>query len=263
MEIIQYIGKVYQQFFSFGLIMARIVSLLVIFNFFRREIITTRTALAFSFVLSLMVLMTHQHLVAYYNLGLQFFINMLFQIFIGVMGGLILNLVFETFVVLGQFLSTQIGLSAASLIDPRFGSITSLTQFYVICSILLFLMMNGHLYIIKTAVDSFNYLPISDFSVNKDLLVEILLYAKVIFSGAITLSLTVLMIILLSNISLAIMSKFAPQFNVFSIGISLSLIMGLSLIYITFQMFVSAGHDLLLNGLQFFLHGLTRLAAHG
>ncbi len=58
------------------------------------------------------------------------------QFFIGFVSGFIINIVFDVFLALGQVISLQIGLSMASLIDPRFGSITSLTQFYMLTSIL-------------------------------------------------------------------------------------------------------------------------------
>jgi flagellar biosynthetic protein FliR len=154
-------------------------------------------------------------------------VQIFIQVLVGVVSGVILNIVFEVFVAIGQITSTQIGLSVAGMIDPRYGYITSLTHFYVIVASLLFLLLNGHLFAIKTIVDSFNTLPLNQNFLPPDLLSSVMKYAAVIFSGSVMISITVLVVLLLMNISLAVMTKFAPQFNLFTLGINLQIILGL------------------------------------
>jgi flagellar biosynthesis protein FliR len=51
------------------------------------------------------------------------------------------------------------------------------------------------------------------------------------------------LIVLLCNITLAILSKLAPQFNLFSVGINIELLLGLFMIYLTFTAFVYHSKD--------------------
>ena len=51
--------------------------------------------------------------------------------------------------------------------------------------------------------------------------------------------------ILLSNVTLAIMTKFSPQVNIFSIGINISLIICYFAAYISFDLIVEHGTTLL------------------
>ena len=80
---------------------------------------------------------------------------------------------------------------------------------------------------------------------------NVLSYSSVIFSGSIMLSMTIVITILLTNISLAVMTKFAPQFNIFSIGINMTLIMGLITIYVTYNLFLNQGGHIIVDGLNY------------
>lgn len=228
------------------------------FVLFRRELITSRMVISLAFVLSLYVILAYTGRPLDYDvLSLGMLVQMLFQSFIGLISGLILNLVFEVFVSAGQVISTQIGLSMASLIDQRFGYITSLTHFYIMVSTLLFLFLNGHLFAIKAIIDSFTVLPVYQEIIPVNTLEAIFSYAGVIFSGGILLSITIIIVLLLTNIALAVMTKFAPQFNLFSIGINMQLIIGLICIYITFSLFLDNSGNLIRDNLGFLQRSIT------
>jgi flagellar biosynthesis protein FliR len=189
-------------------------------------------------------------------------LNLLFQFLIGFLTGLFLNLLFEIFVAAGQILSTQFGFGLVSLLDPRLGMISSLTQFYTIMISLVFLAMDGHLLIIKMIVESFQYLPIDHFYIPAHLIMKVLNYAGVIFSGSIMIAMILVLCILLTNISLAVMTKFAPQFNLFSIGINMTMVIGLVSAYITYDLFVDKGFTVVQEAMTILQHLLTS-AGHG
>jgi|SRR5579885_162758 flagellar biosynthetic protein FliR len=260
MDIVKLLPVIYEKFILFTLIFTRIAALLSTFVLFRRELITSRLVISLSIILSLYVLLAYAGKSIVYDVfSIDLLIQMLFQSFIGLVTGLILNLLFEVFVSAGQIISTQIGFSTASLIDPRFGYITSLTHFYMIVSTLLFLILNGHLFAIKAIVDSFNVLPLYKEIIPANLLIDVLNYAGVIFSGAIMLSITIITVLLLTNIALAIMTKFAPQFNLFSIGINMQSIIGLICIYVTFNLYMDNSGNLIRDCLAFLMQTLHEM----
>jgi len=83
------------------------------------------------------------------------------QILIGALMGFSLQLFFHVFVIAGQLLSTQAGLSFASMVDPANGiSVPVLGQFFNVLVTLLFLSMNGHLIVMEILAESFTTLPV-------------------------------------------------------------------------------------------------------
>jgi flagellar biosynthetic protein FliR len=179
---------------------------------------------------------------------------MLMQTVIGFISAIILNIVFEIFFAAGQLISSQIGLSMASQYDPRFGSVTHLTQFYIITATLIFFSINGHIFIIKSIVDSFQAIPIDQTIISRGMLFTILKYSQVIFNSSVLVSITLITTVLIINIGLAFITKFAPQFNIFSVGININLIAGLTAVYLTYQAFVNFASPEIQHGLSVLMH---------
>ncbi|MEO8400364.1 MAG: flagellar biosynthetic protein FliR [Gammaproteobacteria bacterium] len=250
---------VYERFILFILVFTRISALFATFVFFRRDIINPRTLIALSSILSIyVILFDNVKQVDLDVFSIPMVMQAFLQFFIGFIAGLILNIIFEMFTGVGQIISTQIGLSLASVLDPRLGSITNLTQFYTFSMTLIFLFLNGHLFIIKTIVDSFIALPVTHHFIPSTLISDVVNYSGIIFSGAVMLSITVIVAILITNCALAVMTRFAPQFNLFSIGINMTLILGLICIYMTFQLFIDKGTIYLQEGLTFMQQTIVR-----
>lgn len=260
MDSLSLLPSIYEKIIIFVLIFSRISTLFATFILFHRDRISSRLIISLSAILSFYVLLADETKPIYNEIfSIHFLMALFFQILIGFISGLILNLVFEVFVALGQIVSAQIGLSMASLIDPRLGNITSLTHFYVITISLIFLLLNGHLFIIKLILDSFSIIPLDHHFIPKGLISDVLTYSSVMFTGSILLSITLVMAILVTNLALAVMTKFAPQFNIFSIGINMTLIIGLVCIYVTFDFFIEKGGSLLVECMNFLSSSIGKL----
>jgi flagellar biosynthetic protein FliR len=260
MNVIDLIPYLYERLILLILVFTRISAFFSCFVLFRRELVNARIIISLSAIISMYVLLFQQSTSVNYDVfSLRMLIQELFQFFVGFISGLILNIVFEVFTSLGQIISTQIGLSLASVLDPRFGNITSLTQFYMFSIMLVFLFLNGHLIVIKTLTDSFSVLPVGQYFIPNNMILSVLKYTSVIFSGAIMLSIAIIIAVLVVNFAMALMTKFAPQFNIFSIGINMTLILGLFCVYMTFNTFIDKGAMLVLDGLHFLQIALGKL----
>jgi flagellar biosynthetic protein FliR len=259
MEILNLIPVIYAKFVAFILIFMRIATMLWTFNIFRRELITGRIIFSLASVLSFYIVALNNNVMNMDVFSLKMLISAFFQVFIGFLAGMILNIVFEVFLAIGQIISSQIGLGMASLYDPRFGSITTLSHFYMMVTTIIFLLLNGHLFIIQTIMSSFDVLPVDKTMLPQSLMSAVLSYSGTIFSGSIMLSITIIITILLTNTALAVMTKFAPQFNIFSVGINMTLIIGLITIYITFNMFIKEGNSILVESLNYLQTSLHKL----
>jgi len=156
------------------------------------------------------------------------------QLLIGIAIGTISTFVVQTFVIAGQVIAMQTSLGFASMADPANGQSSPVVgQFYVLLVTLLFLTLDGHLLMIEMIVRSFDTLPIS---MNGLLAVDyhkISSWFSIMFRAALAFSIASMVAMLLVNLSFGIMTKAAPQLNIFSLGFSVSMVFGLFVLWVT------------------------------
>ena len=168
-------------------------------------------------------------------LSIHGFLLMANQVLIGVAIGLIFQLVFQVIVLGGQLLAMQSGLGFATMVDPQnHDNLPVITQFYLFALTLLFLSTDGHLSLLQMIVSSFQTFPIGWHFLSVDNFIEIAAFAGDIFSGAVSIALPAIISLLMVNLTFAIVTKSAPQINIFSIGFPLTLILGLTVMYLSF-----------------------------
>ncbi|MBQ4846363.1 flagellar biosynthetic protein FliR [Pseudoalteromonas sp. MMG005] len=161
------------------------------------------------------------------------------QMIIGIAIGFASLLLLNTFIIAGQILAMQTGLGFASVVDPANGlSVPAVGQFYLILATLLFFVLNGHLMMIQMVVFSFQTFPINGQWWIVDNYWQIVNWGGWMFSTAMALSLAPLTAMLVINISFGIMTRAAPQMNIFAVGFAFTLVAGLTIIWATLGNFL-------------------------
>ncbi|MFT5422019.1 MAG: flagellar biosynthetic protein FliR [Candidatus Endobugula sp.] len=174
------------------------------------------------------------------------------QILIGVALAFIFQVVFQLFVLAGMFIAMKMGLGFASMNDPSSGmSVSILSQFYLLTTTLLFLSFNGHLVLVSILVDSFSMLPISASGITPENIYRIVELGGWMFGSALTISLPVLTALLLVNIAFGVMSRSAPQMNIFAVGFPLTLLFGLFIMWVGFNAFLPSFELFVDQGMKF------------
>ncbi|WP_370871115.1 flagellar biosynthetic protein FliR [Pseudomonas sp. FP198] len=155
------------------------------------------------------------------------------QILIGVLLGFSLQLFFQAFVVAGQIISIQMGMAFASMIDPTNGVNTAVIgQFLTMLVTLLFLAMNGHLVVFEVLTESFTTMPVgSAMLVNH--FWDIAGKLGWVLGAAMLLVLPAITALLVVNIAFGVMTRAAPQLNIFSIGFPLTLVLGMVIFWVS------------------------------
>ena len=155
------------------------------------------------------------------------------EIAIGLSVGFIFQVAFQIFVLSGQYIAMTMGLGFASMNDPTNGvQTTVLSQFYLLLVTLLFVIVNGHLIVIEMIVESFRTLPAGESVLNPAMYFSIVKLGAWMFLTALIFSLPLLTSILFINITFGVMSRAAPQLNIFAVGFPFTLVSGLFLIYL-------------------------------
>ncbi|WP_133128861.1 flagellar biosynthetic protein FliR [Legionella nagasakiensis] len=247
----QFIAAIGQYASIFVIVLTRIAATFSALIFFKREVFPAKIAVLFSMALTVFILTNHIDKIHIEPGYFPLLFNLIIQLFLGFIVAFIMNLFIEIFLSLGQIISMQSGMGFANLLVPRVGPITPISEFFMITATLIFFELNGHLVLIKMIVESFqtDFLQFNTF--NPELFIQILLFAKIIFSGALMLSLSTLIAILLSNITIAVMTKFSPQLNIFTVGINISMLVCFFALYVSFDLILENGKILLNQFLEF------------
>jgi len=162
------------------------------------------------------------------------------QVIIGIMLGFITVMVVNTFTLAGQIIAMQTGLGFASLVDPSSGvSVPAVGQFFLILSTLLFWLLDGHLIFIQFIVASFDTLPIGSNSLSAIKYRELVEWGQWMFATALSLALAPITAMLLINFSFGIMTRAAPQLNIFAIGFPVTMTSGLLIMWLTIGNFTT------------------------
>ena len=150
------------------------------------------------------------------------------QILIGTAMAFAVILLMQVFVVAGQFIAMQMGLGFASMVDPSNGvQVTVMSQFYLVAVTLVFLALNGHLIVIESLVESFRVMPIAADGLSLNSIWALVNRVSWLFSAAMLVALPAVTAILIVYLSFGIMTRAAPQLNIFAIGFPVSLLFGL------------------------------------
>jgi len=153
------------------------------------------------------------------------------QVLIGLTMGIILQMVFAAVVIAGQTIATSMGLGFAATVDPQNGvQVPVVSQFMLILATLIFLSLNGHLILIEMLVRSFELFPVGLFAIPENLAGHVMNWMSVIFADALLLALPSVATILLVNLAFGVMTRTAPQINVFAVGFPITIIVGFVMI---------------------------------
>ncbi|MCP5279576.1 MAG: flagellar biosynthetic protein FliR [Thiobacillus sp.] len=155
------------------------------------------------------------------------------QIAIGAALGFCLRIVFAAVEFAGQIMGLQMGLSFATLFDPINGAQTPVvSQFLVLTSALMLFASNGHHVVIGALAQSFVDVPIGA-SLGAAGFAGIAQWGGTLFMTGLHIALPVTAALLATNLTIGMMTRAAPQLNIFAVGFPLTLGAGFLVLYFT------------------------------
>jgi len=149
------------------------------------------------------------------------------EILIGLAMGLALAFVFAVFVMAGEQMANAMGLGFASMVDPLNGAnVPIVSQFLQIIAYLLFFAISGHTLVIELMASSFELMPVGESVISLAAIRALTAWASQMFVGAALLAIPVIALLLLVYVALGVMTRAAPQMNIFSVGFPLTILSG-------------------------------------
>ncbi|MBI2307803.1 MAG: flagellar biosynthetic protein FliR [Rhodocyclales bacterium] len=178
------------------------------------------------------------------------------QMLIGFAMGFAMRLIVAAIDFSGEVIGLQMGLGFATFYDPGSASQTPvLSEFISLLGMLVLFSINGHLMILATLAQSFTALPIGGTSLAAGSWSNLVHAAAIIFASGLMLALPVVAALLITNIALGVLSRAAPQLNLFAVGFPITLIGGFVVLIL------SLGY-LAVPLTQLFEHGLQAMLGH-
>lgn len=159
------------------------------------------------------------------------------QVLIGLTLGFAARVVFAAIEFAGELVGLQMGLNFAQFFDPTTGGqATAISRFYGTIAAWLFVVIDGHLLLTAAVVDSFHAFPVSAEPLAFLGAVQPQVWGAEIFRLGLWIALPVIGMLVLVNLVMGLMSRVAPQMNVFAVGFPVTIGIGLVGMWATLPM---------------------------
>ncbi len=250
--------------FVVGVLMfLRIVSLFFIAPIFSNQAVPKYLRLLLALAITYIVFLTAPAKLNFdfqNNLTLLFFMGIK-EIITGVIMGFMLNFVFYALSLAGYLLSREIGLMMANMFDSSAQNQDNIMGvLFVFLGLIIFLIIGGHEYIIKSVVYSFQFIPLGKFTFNGSVLQLFIKYSAAIFVLSVKIASPLIVAFFFVHVASGIISRVSPSFQVFFVLLPLKLGLGLFLMFLMIPVFAFSIRDIL-SGYEDKLYELLKLMA--
>ncbi|MEY4736758.1 MAG: hypothetical protein RL302_1077 [Pseudomonadota bacterium] len=150
------------------------------------------------------------------------------QVGIGLALGFAVRVVFAAVELAGEVVGFQMGLNFASFFDPSLNSQSSaVASFFGQITSLLFVVMNGHLMVLMAVNKSFQAFPIDQNFLQALAQMKLYQLGTDLFASALWMAMPMIGMLMFVNLALGVISRVAPQMNIFAVGFPITLVVGL------------------------------------
>lgn len=240
----------FSRWFSAGFIVfARLLGFIRFAPIFNRKEIAGLVKLAFAFILTMILTPILKPAMPPANISPMIFLILNFVA--GAIIGYIAQLIILAIEAGGDMINTQMGLSSAMVMDPTTNSQTSiLSRIITLMGLIIFIELGGFYWLINALIRSFELFPIYATAiplekiVNLDYLVTTT--SNVLYIG-LQIASPVLLATLGQDIILGVISKTAPQVNVFQLSFLFKPVFGAAIMIWILPMLINVISDFFLT----------------
>jgi flagellar biosynthetic protein FliR len=154
------------------------------------------------------------------------------EVIVGLLLGFLAYMFFTVVQIAGSFMDIQIGFGIANIIDPMTGASSPMVgNFKYMLAMMLFLAFDGHHYFLQAILESYKWIPLTNELFAKIYKGEVSNFVLTSFSTMFTLAfqlaVPIIAAMFLTDLGLGLLTRVAPQFNIFVIGVPIKIIIGL------------------------------------
>jgi flagellar biosynthetic protein FliR len=220
------------QFETFVLVLVRVTAILATVPVFSQTQVPREVRFGLGLLLAFVVA---QAVPAIAPLGLgALLVAVLSQLFVGLAFGFVAYLIFAGIQFAGEIIDTEVGFAMVNIINPLTSqSVTLIGEFQLALATLLYLTLDAHHALIAGIGSSFRLVPLPYAAA------PTLLYGDVVrfFTQALFIVFEIagpiVIAVFLAHVMLGLMTRVAPQINVFVVGFPLQVGIGLIMLIVT------------------------------
>ncbi len=159
--------------------------------------------------------------------GIALALMIIGELILGLILGLIVRFLFGAVQFGGMIIGFQMGFSMVNVVDPVTGTSNAVTaHFLYMCTMLTFLVLGGHLQLIKAIGESFAHIPPGGILITPRLATHLLEYSNIMFTLSIKIAAPVMAALFLVDLALALIGRAAPQMHVLILGFPIKISVG-------------------------------------
>lgn len=163
------------------------------------------------------------------------------EVAVGLLIGTVTNFFFTAAQFAGYAVGMQMGFGMASMFDPTTQSQSSVVgQFYLFAATLVFLLLDGHHWILIALGRSFDAVPLGGFAWSGQTTVQLIDAANNVFWVALMLAAPVLGVLILAELAMGIVARIMPQMNVFVASFPVKILLGVFTLFVSFPILVAS-----------------------
>ena len=160
------------------------------------------------------------------------------ELFIGISIGFIARLSFDAIMLAASIVGYQMGFGTANLmLADQYQQVNSFEAFHKMITMLIFLMLDLHVFFIKVIADSFNLIPMGLAGLSADIYTFLLTLSSAFFVTGIKLAAPVLVSLMFTMAALGLVARAVPQMNIFTMSFPTSFFIGLVVYVATIPFF--------------------------
>jgi flagellar biosynthetic protein FliR len=161
------------------------------------------------------------------------------ELLLGLLIGFLAQLFFVTVQFAGQIVGLQMGFGMASVFDPQSGGqLSVVAQFYLLLGVLIFLLLDGHHWLLVALQKSFQTIPLGSFRFDAFALETLLHASNELFWVALMIMAPVLGVLMLAELAMAIVARILPQMNIFVASFPIKIGLGILTMALSFPLLV-------------------------
>ena len=214
----------------FFFILARIAGLFLQAPFFSSNRFATPAKIAFAVWLACVLWFVVPVTPLLPTTPVAFLACLINEVVVGFLMGFVCNILFVAIQAAGEIMDMQMGLSVAQALDPVFGSVISIIgRLTFFTALVTFLALDGHHLLLSALHQSFTALPaghLANFA-SPDLAQQLIALGSALWMTGIKLAAPIVLLIFLADFTFGIVSRVAPQVNVFMLGFQVKPLLGL------------------------------------
>jgi len=180
------------------------------------------------------------------------------EAFIGVTLGFGIRIMFLVFAPIGEVISMQGGLGAATALDPTFGTSSPvLGTLLQAAGVVLFMAADGHHALLRGLASSFEQLPVGEATLGQDQFSAIISLGSAIFEITARLAAPILVVMFVTNVGVGILGRAIPQLNLMAVQLPAQIAIVLAILAVSAAPLSEAIIKLLSNGTQNAIAAMT------